>query len=28
MQYTVMFQRPSCAAENFVKPTTPHFVCW
>ena len=26
MQLTVMFQLPSCAAMNFVRPTMPHFV--
>ena len=26
MQFTVMFQLPSCAAMNFVSPTMPHFV--
>ena len=26
MQFTVMFQLPSCAAMNFVRPTMPHFV--
>ena len=26
MQLTVIPHRPSCAAMNFVSPTTPHFV--
>ena len=26
MQLTVMFQLPSCAAMNLVRPTMPHFV--